>query len=90
MIHTVLQLLLLMKQTKMHSFFSPDFEQAEVLLVVPGHEGTMLLCLLPRPLLCLGARLFLVLFSQHLLLKLQTERGKSQVTSVHQLKFKTF
>lgn len=41
--------------------FLPDFQQAGVLLVVPFHEGAMLLCLLPRSLLSQGACLLLIL-----------------------------
>lgn len=39
----------------------PEFQQAGVLLVVPFHEGTVLLCLLPCSLLSQGACLLLIL-----------------------------
>lgn len=66
------------------NFYLPEFEQAEILLVVPRHEGVMLLRFQPRPLLGQGARLLLVLLSEHLLFKLQAgkDRGKNQVNSL--------
>lgn len=45
----------------MLSCLLPEFQQASVLLVVPFHEGAMLLCLLPRSLLSQGACLLLIL-----------------------------
>lgn len=60
--------------SSMVSLFLPEIQYADVLLVVPGHEGAMLLCLLPRPLLRQGARPLLVLPSEHLFFKLQTDK----------------
>lgn len=55
---------------------SPGFEHAEVLLIVPGHQGTVLLSLLTRHLRRLGAGLLVALLSPNLLLKLETDKHR--------------
>lgn len=63
--------------------FLPEFQQAAVLLVVPFHEGAVLLCLLPRSLLSQGACLLLIFLPQHLLLKLQTGMKTIKLNELH-------